>query len=110
MMISFTPKISSEAKEILNDKALLLKIGNDVGYPYSIIIPDKIKDNIDLFKMVFNKHKLRHKIFFAHKCNQSSEIIKEMDLLAKIYYQLVLKTKILLNVQLKIIVRYQLIL
>ena len=77
MMISFTPKISSEAKEILNDKALLLKIGNDVGYPYSIIIPDKIKDNIDLFKMVFNKHKLRYKIFFAHKCNQSSEIIKE---------------------------------
>lgn len=76
-MISFTPKISSEAKEILNDKALLLKIGNDVGYPYSIIIPDKIKDNIDLFKMVFNKHKLRYKIFFAHKCNQSSEIIKE---------------------------------
>ena len=77
MMISFTPKISSEAKEILNDKALLLKIGNDVGYPYSIIIPNKIKDNIDLFKMIFNKHKVRYKIFFAHKCNQSSEIIKE---------------------------------
>nr|MCR5483403.1 hypothetical protein [Bacilli bacterium] len=76
-MISFTPKISNEIKDILNHKDLLLSIGENVGYPYSIILPNAIKDNIDSFRSVFDNHKLNYKIFFAHKCNKSSEVIKE---------------------------------
>lgn len=76
-MISFTPKLSSEIKELLKNKELLLNIGNEVGYPYSVILPNAIKENIELFRNVFDKHKLNYKIFFAHKCNKSSEIIKE---------------------------------
>ena len=76
-MISFTPKLNDEAREVLNNKELLLGIGENVGYPYSIILPNAIKDNINSFKSVFYNHKLNYKIFFAHKCNKSSEVIKE---------------------------------
>lgn len=76
-MISFTPKLSDEVKEVLNDKKLLLNIGENVGYPYSIILPSAVGENINLFRNVFEKHRLNYKIFFAHKCNKSSEVIKE---------------------------------
>jgi diaminopimelate decarboxylase len=76
-MISFTPTLNDEIKELLNDKELLLDIGNTAGYPYSIILPSAIKENIESFKSVFIKHSLNYKIFFAHKCNKSSEVIRE---------------------------------
>ncbi len=76
-MISFTPKLNDEIKEVLNNKELLLDIGENVGYPYSIILPNGVKENIDSFRSVFDNHKLNYKIFFAHKCNKSSEVIKE---------------------------------
>lgn len=76
-MISFTPKLSDEVKDVLNNEEFLLDIGKDVGYPYSIILPNTIGENINLFRTVFEKHRLNYKIFFAHKCNKSSEVVKE---------------------------------
>ena len=76
-MINFTPMLDSTTKDLLKNKEILSDIGNMVGFPYSIILPSAIKDNISDFKNVFNKHQINHKIFFAHKCNQSSAVIKE---------------------------------
>lgn len=76
-MISFTPKLNDEIRELLNNKELLSNIGNSVGYPYSVILTKPIKENIELFRNVFSKHSLNYKIYFAHKCNKSSVIIKE---------------------------------
>lgn len=76
-MTSFTPKLNDETKALLADKELLANIGNLVGYPYSVILPSAVGENIKKFREVFAKHNLNHKIFFAHKCNQSSAIVKE---------------------------------
>ena len=76
-MISFTPKLNNETRELLADKQILSDIGNMVGYPFSIIMPSAIKENIEGFRGVFEKHNMNYKIFFAHKCNKSSAIVKE---------------------------------
>ena len=76
-MISFTPKLNEETKELLNNKELLENIGNMVGYPYSVIMPSSVGDNVRGFRAVFEKHNMIYKMFFAHKCNKSSAVIKE---------------------------------
>lgn len=76
-MISFTPKLNEETKALLADRELIKNIGNMVGYPYSIILPSAVKENIDCFRQVFKKHNMSYRIYFAHKCNQSSAIVKE---------------------------------
>jgi diaminopimelate decarboxylase len=76
-MISFTAKLNEETKDILNNKVLLENIGNMVGYPYSIVMPSAVKENIAGFKSVFASHNMNYRIYFAHKCNQSTAIVKE---------------------------------
>lgn len=76
-MISFTPKLDGDTRELLENRELLKNIGNMVGYPYSVILPSAIKENVEGFRKVFREHRLNHKIFFAHKCNKSSAVIKE---------------------------------
>ena len=76
-MINFTPKIGKGVRELLKNRDLLYNIGRIVGYPYSIILPQEIEANIRKFRNVFKKHNMTYKIFFAHKCNKSSSILKE---------------------------------
>lgn len=76
-MISFTAKLNDDTKALLKNKAILENIGNMVGFPYSVILPHAVGENIKCFKSVFDKHHLNHKIFFAHKCNKSSAVVKE---------------------------------
>lgn len=76
-MINFTAKLSHDTKELIKNKEVLSNIGNMIGYPFSVIMPNEIKSNIDDFKTVFNNHNMNYKIFFAHKCNQSTAVVKE---------------------------------
>jgi diaminopimelate decarboxylase len=76
-MINFTAKLSNDTKELIKNKEVLSNIGNMIGYPFSVIMPNEIKSNIDDFKTVFNNHNMNYKIFFAHKCNQSTAVVKE---------------------------------
>ena len=76
-MISFTAKLNEETRAVLDNKNLLENIGNMVGYPYSIVMPSAVKDNVEGFKNVFANHNMNYRIFFAHKCNKSTAVIKE---------------------------------
>ncbi len=76
-MIKFTAKTTKKNKEIIDNKDLLKNLGNLVGYPYNIIIPEEIENNINEFKTIFEKNNVNGKIFYAHKCNKSSAIVKE---------------------------------
>ena len=76
-MISFTAKLNEETKSLLENKSLIENIGNMVGYPYSIIMPNAVRDNIAGFRNVFANHNMNYRIYFAHKCNQSTAVVKE---------------------------------
>ena len=52
-MISFTAKLNEETKSLLENQSLIENIGNMVGYPYSIIMPNAVRDNIAGFRNVF---------------------------------------------------------
>lgn len=75
-MISFTPEIHPLIKEYL-DEYDISKIVNMVSSPCNIIFPNILKENINHFNDVFKKHNINGKIFYAHKTNKSSAIVKE---------------------------------
>jgi len=76
-MINFTPRLDKDSKDIIKQTELLQSIGEKVGFPFSVVLPNAVKKNIEDFKSVFDKHHLEGNIFFAHKCNKSTAIAKE---------------------------------
>lgn len=76
-MFKFTPLICDEAKSFLSDKERVLDILNCFGSPCNIVFPRVMDRNIDSFKEVFKKYGISGKIFYAHKCNKSSSLVKE---------------------------------
>jgi diaminopimelate decarboxylase len=42
-----------------------------LGSPLNILFPQRLRENIDGFQSIFNKHNLTGRIYFAHKANRS---------------------------------------
>lgn len=76
--MKLTPKVSDEIKEFLDDKNYAFNLVNEYGSPLNIIFPSAIQNNVCEFEEVFKKFKIKGHIYFAHKCNKSSAIVKEM--------------------------------
>lgn len=76
--MKLTPKIDGNIKRFLNDKKGVYNLTNTFGSPLNIVFPKNIKENIDDFKKVFDKHNIKGHIYYAHKCNKSSAIVKEV--------------------------------
>jgi len=74
----FTPIVSPQIQSFLNNKDYLNGLMKTFKAPLNIIFPDAIKINIDLFKEVFKKHEVKGSIYYAHKSNKSSAIVKEI--------------------------------
>ena len=76
-MFKFTPVICNEVKEFVDNKDMVLDTLDCFGSPCNVIFPEVMDNNIKAFKDVFSKHGLSGKIFYAHKCNKSSSLVKQ---------------------------------
>ncbi len=72
------PRKSPLVEKLLSRRALLRDLTLACGSPLNILLPDQIAHNADAFKTVLLNHGLSGKIFFAHKSNQSSSLIRQM--------------------------------
>lgn len=77
-MFKFTPKIHDSVKSIIENKDFLFNIADCYGSPCNILIPENIDENIKDFQSVFKKNSIIGKIFYAHKCNKSKAIMKQI--------------------------------
>lgn len=76
-MFKFTPIICDEIKEFIEDKEKVLNTLDCFGSPCNIVFPDVMDKNINAFKSIYKKYGLSGKIFYAHKCNKSSSLVKQ---------------------------------
>lgn len=76
--MKLTPKIDEKIKKFIQDKNFVFHLMDAFGSPLNIIFPENIKHNINNFQSVFQKHKISGHIYYAHKCNKSSSIAKEV--------------------------------
>lgn len=77
-MFKFTARKGENISKFIDKKEEFDKISNLNGNINNIIFPKEIKKNIDNFKSILEKYKIKNKIFYVHKCNKSSAIAREM--------------------------------
>ena len=77
-MFKFTPKIHNSIKNIIDDKEFLFDVIDCYGSPCNVLMPENLDENVRSFCDVFRRNNVIGKIFYAHKCNKSKALIKQM--------------------------------
>ncbi|WFE98716.1 Y4yA family PLP-dependent enzyme [Micromonospora sp. WMMD964] len=49
-----------------------------MGSPLGVILPHRLRDNIAAFRAVFDEHRLSGEMYYAHKANRSSALVREL--------------------------------
>lgn len=79
-MLKLTPKVHKHVREYLSEKSRVQELTDGLGSPLNIVFPQLTSDNAKAFLEVFNKHKLKGRVFYAHKPNKSQAIVRQLAL------------------------------
>jgi diaminopimelate decarboxylase len=80
-----TPKVSTNTRDFLAKKPLLFELTHAFGSPLNIVFPQQIVANFDSFRNVFKEQNILGKIFYAHKPNRSSALVKALSIVPDAY-------------------------
>ncbi|MGK5679739.1 Y4yA family PLP-dependent enzyme [Actinoplanes sp. URMC 104] len=51
---------------------------NALGSPLNVVLPQALAANAEAFRAVYRRHRLRGRIYFAHKANRSAALLREL--------------------------------
>jgi diaminopimelate decarboxylase len=57
---------------------LLTQLTGALGSPLGVVLPQRLPENVAAFRGVFSDHRLAGQIFYAHKANRSSALVREL--------------------------------
>ncbi|MFF0222165.1 Y4yA family PLP-dependent enzyme [Streptomyces sp. NPDC004629] len=69
------PPLSS----LLDQVPLLHSLVDALGSPLNVLLPDRIAENAERFSGVYRKHHLTGRVYFAHKANRSSCLVRRLS-------------------------------
>ncbi|WP_217213514.1 Y4yA family PLP-dependent enzyme [Streptomyces sp. AC550_RSS872] len=72
------PRLESRLRTLLDSPALLHTLTDGLGSPLNLVVPDQLADNLLKFRAVYGKHHLSGQVFFAHKANRSSALLRRL--------------------------------
>ncbi|MGN9811360.1 Y4yA family PLP-dependent enzyme [Micromonospora sp. BQ11] len=72
------PRVDGRLRDLLAQPALLHDLVRALGSPLNVVLPDRIADNVTAFRGVHRRHHLRGEVFFAHKANRSSALLRRL--------------------------------
>ncbi len=78
MPLHLSPRIEPTLGSALAESALLGQLVDALGSPLGIVLPQRLADNVAAFRSVYSGHRIGGQIFFAHKANRSSALIREL--------------------------------
>ncbi|GGQ73281.1 type III PLP-dependent enzyme domain-containing protein [Couchioplanes azureus] len=78
MTLYLTPRIDAILRSVLDEPVLLGGLVEALGSPLGVVLPERLAGNVAAFRDVYSGHRLGGQIFFAHKANQSSALIREL--------------------------------
>ncbi|MEU6207764.1 Y4yA family PLP-dependent enzyme [Micromonospora musae] len=78
MPLYLSPRIEPTLQSALDETALLLQLSDALGSPLGVILPQQLADNVAAFRSVFSDHRLAGQIYYAHKANRSSALVREL--------------------------------
>ncbi|MEV6305645.1 Y4yA family PLP-dependent enzyme [Actinoplanes sp. NPDC051861] len=57
---------------------MLRQLVDGLGSPVNVVLPQRVGENVAAFRAVRQRHRLGGQIYFAHKANQSSALLREL--------------------------------
>ncbi|MEV0296473.1 Y4yA family PLP-dependent enzyme [Nocardia sp. NPDC050710] len=78
MSLFLSPLLSGSVREVLAEPDRLAGMVEALGSPLNIVLPQQMTANAHDFLAVYAEHHLTGKVYFAHKANKSSALIREL--------------------------------
>ncbi|WNZ13437.1 Y4yA family PLP-dependent enzyme [Streptomyces sp. 11x1] len=72
------PRLEPPLSSLLDDVPFLHSLVDALGSPLDVLLPDRIAKNAGDFHSVYRKHHLTGRVYFAHKANQSSSLVRRL--------------------------------
>ncbi|MGW7054250.1 Y4yA family PLP-dependent enzyme [Streptomyces sp. NPDC054887] len=72
------PRLESRLRSLLDSPAFLHDLVCALGSPLNVVLPDQVAENLERFRSVYRRHRLSGDVFFAHKANRSSALLRRL--------------------------------
>ncbi|MFI1354160.1 Y4yA family PLP-dependent enzyme [Streptomyces sp. NPDC020898] len=72
------PRLGGRLLSLLRAPGFLHMLTDALGSPLNVLVPDQIAENLDRFRSVYRRHRLSGQVFFAHKTNRSSALLRRL--------------------------------
>ncbi|KOU36345.1 Y4yA family PLP-dependent enzyme [Streptomyces sp. WM6378] len=72
------PRLEPRLASLLGATGFLRTLASGLGSPLNVVLPDQIVENLARFRAVYRKHRLSGEVFFAHKANRSSALVRRL--------------------------------
>ncbi|WP_078888514.1 Y4yA family PLP-dependent enzyme [Streptomyces sclerotialus] len=72
------PRLTPRLTSLLRSGRFLHALVGGLGSPLNVVLPDQIADNLTHFRDVYRTHRLSGQVFFAHKANRSSALVRRL--------------------------------
>ncbi|WP_439030799.1 Y4yA family PLP-dependent enzyme [Gordonia terrae] len=76
--LRLTPALSEESASLLGEAATLHRLVDALGSPLNVLLPQRIRHNVAAFRQVMDAHRISGHIYYAHKANRSSALVREL--------------------------------
>jgi diaminopimelate decarboxylase len=73
-----SPRIEPIVQSALTQVSVLTSLTDALGSPLSVVLPQRLAENVAAFRAVYSGHRLAGQIFYAHKANRSSALVREL--------------------------------
>lgn len=73
-----TPRLDDRWRALLSERSLITSLVAGIGSPVNLLMPDLLVANAADYRSVYERHRLRGSIYFAHKANRSSALIRRL--------------------------------
>lgn len=72
------PRLEPPLTSLLDDPPFLHSLVDALGSPLNVLVPERIAENAERFRAVYRKHHLTGRVYFAHKANRSSALVRRL--------------------------------
>jgi diaminopimelate decarboxylase len=72
------PRIEPILQSALEQVSVLTQLTDAWGSPLGVVLPQRLTENVAAFRSVYSGHRLTGQIFYAHKANRSSALVREL--------------------------------
>ncbi|GAA2450671.1 Y4yA family PLP-dependent enzyme [Streptomyces glaucus] len=72
------PRVEEPLASLLGDVPFLHSLVDALGSPLNVLLPEAVAENARRFRSVYRRHRLQGRVYFAHKANRSSALVRRL--------------------------------